>query len=78
MTGRWLKDIIAHPNVFGTVQVLNKKEQVMLNGGRVTLLTLSYGECVKWQASGTNEGIETIEQCNNFLIEIKKAPIVKE
>ena len=79
MTGRWLKDIIANPylDVFGTVQVLDKKEQVMPNGTKMTLIKLSDGDCVTWQASGTNEVLEKIEHFNNCVIEIKKATIVK-
>ena len=79
MTGRWLKDIITNPNldVFATVQVLDMKEQVMPNGSKMTLIKLSDGECVTWQVSGTNEVIEKIEHCNNCIIEIKKATIVK-
>ena len=79
MTGRWLKDIITNPNldVFATVQVLDMKEQVMPNGSKMTLLKLSDGEYVTWQVSGTNEVIEKIEHCNNCIIEIKKATIVK-
>ena len=79
MTGRWLKDIIANPNldVFGTVQVLDMKEQGMPNGVRMALLKVSDGECITWQTSGTNEVLEKIEHCNNCIIEIRKATIVK-
>ena len=66
MTGGWLKDIIVNPNldVFGTVQVLDMKEQVMPNSVTMTLLKLSDGECITWQASGTKEVLEKIEHCN--------------
>ena len=79
MIGRWLKDIIANPNidVFCNVQVLDKKEQVMPNGSRLTLLKLSDEECITWQASETKEVLEKIEHCFTCIIEIKKAIIVK-
>ena len=49
MTGGWLKTIVqdANVNVFGVLQICGRQENIL------TLLKVSDGECVTWQATAT-------------------------
>ena len=74
------KDVVANPDlgIFGVLQILGSKDNFLPNtNDRLTLLKVSDGECVTWQASAINSALKDILNMRNGIIEIKRASIVR-
>ena len=61
MTGGWLKTIVqdANVNVFGVLQICVRQEKA-IGENILTLLKVSDGECVSWQATAPPAGLERV------------------
>ena len=73
LTGGWLKCIFDDSDIaiFGVLQICE-----ILKKEKITLLKVSDGTCVTWQASGTSESLARIVELRQYsLIEVTKASI---
>ena len=76
MTGGWLANVIMDPyiNVFGVLQILGKQVKPM-GDNWLTLLKVSDGKLVTWQATGTPTALEKLDEIGNCLIEVTSATL---